>query len=395
VIIARQKAELHFAAVIVVFGVLTGIVYQAELWNLDANGFSALSLRLPFWDFTNLWAGSVLALKGQVLDLFNVDAYRADLRQMFGPLLPDQEWSYPPSILLLGFPLAELPIGWAYAIWTLGTFAVFYWALRSLGFPTPIRLLLLICPAAWMNSIFGQNGALTAALLLGGLALAPKRPLVSGILFGLLTIKPHLGLLIPVCLLASKNYRAFCSAVVTTGLLLVTTSLLFAYDVWILFLTKTGPLMATIMEAHYPQPYHKNAITGFIFARWIGFDVFGAYAIQGLLFLAAAVTTIWLWRPSTEMDHIRRVCLTAVLAIIATPYGYSYDTIPLCVATAFLFLTEPRLNRNFLAVVYLWPLFLHILNALGIGISIAVPIALVATALWLQIKDRSTQTSTA
>ena len=45
--VARDRHELRFAAVIAAAGILTGIVYNIQLWTLDANGFSELSLRLP------------------------------------------------------------------------------------------------------------------------------------------------------------------------------------------------------------------------------------------------------------------------------------------------------------------------------------------------------------
>ena len=80
-----------------------------------------------------------------------------------------------------------------------------------------------------INAFFGQNGAFTAALLVGGLLAAPKRPILAGVLFGLLTVKPQLGILIPFCLLASRNWRAFASAAVTTVTLVLLTGLAFGF----------------------------------------------------------------------------------------------------------------------------------------------------------------------
>src|SRR5690606_42098322 len=53
-------------------------------------------------------------------------------------------------------------------------------------------------------------------LLLGGMMLAPAKPIAAGILIGLLTVKPHLGLLLPCCLLAGGHWRAAASATVVT-----------------------------------------------------------------------------------------------------------------------------------------------------------------------------------
>jgi hypothetical protein len=73
-----------------------------------------------------------MALDGHIPYLFDAETYRAALRTMFSPDLLDQEWSYPPSILLLGAPLAALPIFHAYLVWTFGTALCLWLAIRPL-----------------------------------------------------------------------------------------------------------------------------------------------------------------------------------------------------------------------------------------------------------------------
>lgn len=384
----KIQAEWRFAAFVVVAGLIVGLIYHFNLWTFDANGFSVLSDRLPYWDFTNLWAGSKIALEGNASVLFDVDAYRAALRAMFSPNLPDQEWSYPPSIALVGAPLALLPIMPAYFIWTFGTIALLHVAIRPLGLPLVVHLAALASPAVFMNAIFGQNGALTAALLIGGLLLAPKRPLLAGLLFGLLTIKPHLGILVPFCLIASRNWPAFVSAAVTTAALALVTGIAFGFKVWPLFLTETGPLMTAILEAPYPQPYHANALTVFIMARAAGAGLALAYGVQGMATAMAAAFVVWLWLPSTQVDPRRRALLTATLAIAATPYGYTYDTIPMCVAVAYMFAATAQPKLGLLALVWIFPYAVHLLNFQGIGIGILVPLALAAWMGWTCLRNR-------
>lgn len=52
-------------------------------------------------------------------------------------------------------------------------------------------LLAVAFPAVLINIRHGQNGFLTAALLGGALAVLERRPLLAGILFGLLAYKPR------------------------------------------------------------------------------------------------------------------------------------------------------------------------------------------------------------
>jgi len=390
----RSLLDVAFVTVVSMIGIWMAEIYLSMLWNLDGRGFSELSHRLPYWDFTNLWAGSRMTIDGHVAFLFHVDAYRAALRAMFSPDIPNQEWSYPPNILLLGVPLATLPILPAYLIWTAGTILCLWLAIRPLRLGAAVELAIVLSPAVIWNSVFGQNGALTTALLIGGLAVAPKRPLLAGVLFGLLTIKPHLGILVPFCLLASGNWRAVFAAAATTVVITVATGLFFGFDVWRLFLTETRPLMTAIMEAPYPQPYQYNAITVFFTARAIGFGLTAAYGMQAVATIISIAIVVWLWWPGRQVSHQERVVLTAVLAILATPYGYTYDAIGVAVAVAMLATMVSRPPRLILAICWLWPFVTHYFTWGGYCVAVLIPLFLAAWML-LSIWTRGRKTELA
>jgi hypothetical protein len=372
----RGQAEMRFAALAVAAGLVIGLRYMIELWIFEPNGLSRLSDRLPYWDFTNLWAGTRMALDGHVGWLFDVEQYRQSLRDMFTPDLPNQEWSYPPSILLFGLPFAMLPIFWAYVAWSLGTIAVLRWALSGLPMSPAARWAIATGPAVVTSAIFGQNGALTAALMLGALVLSPSRPVVAGILAGLLTVKPHLGVLLPFVFIAAGNWRAFLSAAVTAISMALATGLAFGFDAWLLFYEKTRPLMAAIMEAPYPQLYHANALTVFIMGRSLGLSVPGSYALQGLATLVAIAVVVWLWRKRSAIDLGDRVVLTALLSICATPYGYTYDLVPYSLAVAWYFLRARAPNRYLFCLLWIYPYLAHLPNFQGIGLGILIPAGL-------------------
>jgi hypothetical protein len=379
----KPKTRLTAVAALVVFalGLVPATTYHMNLWNLGSDGLSEISGRLPYWDFSNLWAGSRMALDGHVQALFDVDAYRGALRAMFSPKLPDQEWSYPPSMLLVGAPLALLRVLPAYLVWTFGTIFLLHLAIRPLRLPLQLHAALLTSPAVLINAMFGQNGAFTAALLIGGLIAAPRRPILAGVLFGLLTVKPHLGILVPFCLIASRNWRAFASAALTGAALALATGVAFGFGVWPSFMIETRALMTAIMEAPYPQPYQGNALTMFIMARSFGAGLNASYAVQAVATLAAIATVIWLWLPSTPVDPRRRALTTATLALVATPYGYTYDMIPTSVALAYLFAASARPLWPLYAIAWLFPLFAHMLNYRGLGIGVLVPIAVASAML--------------
>ena len=138
--------------------------------------------------------------------------------------------------------------------------------------------------------------------------------------------------------------------------------------------------MTAIMEAPYPQTYHANALTIFIMARSFGAGVDAAYVAQAAATLAAIAAAVWLWLPSTAIDPRRRALATATLAIVATPYGYTYDTIPMCVALAYMFAVTEKPQAVLLSLAWLFPAVAQLLNYEGIGIGVLVPIAV---AVWM------------
>src|SRR5438874_1214094 len=65
----------------------------------------------------------------------------------------------------------------------------------------------------------GQNGFLTAALLVGGFGLLRRQPGFAGALLGVLTYKPQFWLLVPIALTAARQWRAFASAVIAAAVM--------------------------------------------------------------------------------------------------------------------------------------------------------------------------------
>ncbi|MCB1448041.1 MAG: DUF2029 domain-containing protein [Rhizobiaceae bacterium] len=389
----RTRKEMQFAMLVAAAGLVIGLRYYAELWVFEPNGLSRLSDRLPYWDFTNLWAGTRMAIEGHVAWLFDMESYRAGLRAMFSPDLPDQEWSYPPSMLLIGLVPALLPIFWAYLVWTAGTIAAFRLSLRLLPLPAGIGWAVALSPAVVTSAIFGQNGALTAALLVSSLALSRRNPLLSGILAGLLTVKPHLGILLPFAFMASGNWRAFLSAALTAGLMVVVTGSVFGFEVWQLFYDRTRPLMSAIMEAPYPQLYHANALTFFILGRSLGLSVNGSYLFQAVFTLASILAVVWMWRRASEVRFADRVVLTALLTICATPYGYTYDAAPYSLAVAWFFVRARSPNRYVFCLLWIYPYLAHLPNFNGIGAGILVPAGLAAYGLREVLRDSVPKTA--
>ncbi len=67
-------------------------------------------------------------------------------------------------------------------------------------------------------------------------------------LFGILTIKPQLGILLPVVLLLERRWLTIASAAVTTAVLVGLTGMLFGWHIWIDFWQKVVPQQVWLTE---------------------------------------------------------------------------------------------------------------------------------------------------
>lgn len=306
--------------------VALGVKILAIIWDVRPDGSSFATQKLPVFDFMNLWAGGRLASEGMIETLFHRDAYNDWLHATFGPNIGGAEWSYPPTMLLLGAPLSYLPINVAYVVWTLGTLAGLYFACRALGASRLAALAASITPAAFVSIWFGQNGALTGSLLIGGLALVERRPWLAGVLLGLLALKPQTALLVPFAVVAAGAWRVVAAGSLTAIATAALATLAFSPDAWRLFFTETQPMMRAILEAPWPKPYQVNCATIFMLMRLLGADLTTSYAIQGVAALCCAGTCVYVWR-RLDLDLASKVMITVSLAPLVSPYGYVYDLV--------------------------------------------------------------------
>jgi glycosyl transferase family 87 len=350
----------------------------AVLWILPVAGLSVDRSAMAARDYTDMWIAGHLVALGQGDTLFDLAAFNAALHAMFGAGFPHQVWPYPPPILLLAVPLSLLPLLPGFLLYTGGTAALLWLALRSGGLTRPACAAVLLSPALADNALAGQNGSLTAALLFGGLFLVHRRPALAGAILGALVIKPQLGMLIPLCLIAAGNWRALLAMATSASLLIVASALLFGVDAWVGFLVHTRPMIAAILEAPWQAlPAQQNFASPLMAARSIGASLEVACGLQTAVTLLFGAVAWWAWR-APYFERIPRVALTGLLAVAAAPWVHTYDMIPLSVAVVVLAPTTCRPLLALLGFAWFWP---------GAVVLLPVPlpfsVASIAAVAWL------------
>lgn len=246
--------------------------------------------------------------------------------------LPDHPWLYPPSFLLLLLPFGATGFGAGCAIFLLLTFLgmiVAVW--RFAGERRWLcSLALILSPAAIMNVYLGQNAFLSGALFFGGALTLSKRPVLAGILFGLLTYKPQIALMVPIALLAARQWKALGAATATASLLAIVSSLIFGANAWQSWLATA---MGGLPPALEIGRLHGSSV--FSCAILFGATPSLANAIQNVVTLLAAACVYMSYRH--PMSEFMRAAALATATILGAPHVAGYDAILTGFAAALLF----------------------------------------------------------
>lgn len=274
-------------------------------------------------DFLNTWMGGRSFFSGGPAPWFDYHIYNQTLRQMFGPSYPEVYWSYPPHMVLFIWPLGLMPYVAAYIVWCLAGIALYLYA-SSLVIPRGRLLFLAAAPGIAVCTFFGQNGFYTAALLIGGLLVIDRRPILAGVLFGILTIKPQLGLLLPVMLLLERRWLTIASAIVTAAVLIAITGMLFGWNAWLEFWHKVVPQQVWLTETSNGLLY---AMVGTLFygARMLFLPLKAAWAIQYAASALAFAAVVWTYWKRRDRDLSLALLITATF--LFTPYILNYDMV--------------------------------------------------------------------
>ena len=199
------------------------------------------ALRVPGrQDFFGLWSFARFIHENQAAGLYDpvgLGLYQHRLAPDFTTFYP---FAYPPDMLLPLWPFGALPYREAWVVWlgmSAALFAMACWSLlrgsrRWRGFG---MALVLLAPASLMNAITGETGYFAAALLAGGFALLPARPVLAGLLFGLLSLKPQIAVLLPFALAGVGAWRSLFAATVSALALALLSCVAFSPQLWLVW----------------------------------------------------------------------------------------------------------------------------------------------------------------
>jgi hypothetical protein len=364
------RVALYAFGLLVCYAVFLATGYFDKLWLFDAAGQGRAI------DFVAAWAAAKLAVSGQAASAYDLAAFTKEQLTGVASLGGDYAWAYPPTYFLLIAPLALFSYVAGALAWMFGTLALYLAGIRAILPRWSAMLAAAASPFALWSFYSGQNGFLTAALIAGTLALLDRRPVIAGILLGLLTVKPQLGIVFPVILILTGRWRVFGAATLTALALALASYLLFGAETWRAFFDAIQHQAGSVLDRGEVAFHKQQSVHALM--RLLGAGDTAAWGVHIAIALAALGFTAWLWLRPVD-DRLRAAAL-AMTAMLATPYLFIYDLPILSVPVVFL--ASLGVERGFIAgertaIAVLIPALL-----LCAGQPVGVPLLL---ALWMLI----------
>ncbi len=293
-------------------------------------------------DFCWIWMSGVFAVSSDPARIYDPSVLSAAQDSFFGPgKCVFYYFDYPPTSLFLTYLLGMLPYVIAFVVWILATLILYLTAIYKIV-PCPVALIAALTPAAVLKNIqLGHNGFLTAALIGLSLAFMERRPWVSGMFLGLLTYKPQFGVLFPLALLASRNWRALGSATATSLTLGVAAAIVFGYRGWPSFISS---LLGRNSSLSPDGEVELNLQSVYGLIHWAGTSVWVAWAVHLTIaaVVAAAICAIW----AKPIPYSLKAAIICIGAVTVSPYLLAYDLCILSIAVAFF--VRDGMSRGFL-----------------------------------------------
>ena len=292
-------------------------------------------------DYANYWAAAKLALAGKPALAYHVDHLHQVQQQVFGTHCRfGSGWYYPPTFLLAVLPFGLLPFLPSYLIWISGTLLLYLLVLSRISTHPVFLPLCLTFTGVAENMVYGQNGFLSGALLGGGLLLLERSPLTAGCLFGFLSYKPHMVILIIPALIFGRYWKVLIVTMATALILLLMSIMAFGYQIW----PEYVKVMAfPLHELESGSASWRIMPTFFAAVLSAGFGIKSAFLVQGVVMLAVAAGVGWVW--SKKISLARRSAVLVLGTLLFTPYAFVYDLAILALPLAWLWEDGRRHGR--------------------------------------------------
>lgn len=282
------------------------------------------------------------ALHRQFSLIYNSDAFTARLNRDYASRLSypldDRPWRYPPTLPVLLAPFGLAPFAVSLILFQAVGAVLLAFACACAPLSPARRgllaVIILASPAMATNVVLGQCAVWVAAAIIGGALLIRSRPIVAGLILGLLSTKPQFALLVPVlCLGAGRaGVRAALGALVSAGALVLASLAVMGPDAWVGWIREMAspdPLGAS----GWRRAVHLWDNSVATCASLLGADPVVSEALALGVAVISAVALLAAMRRGADPARIAEVALVATL--LTSPHWTVADEVLLTAAAGF------------------------------------------------------------
>lgn len=312
-------------------------------------------------DFLAFHTAGEMVLEGRATEAWVAESFEAAL-QAREPAIEwyGLTWQYPPAAYFLVTPFALLPYKLAYWVWMLAGLAVFWGCFRLSFEGKAASLLILASPIILVTLVQGQNTLFFGGMLMIAAALPDRRPLLAGLAAAALTIKPQLGLLIPIVYMFGGHWKAFGYAAAFSLALSGIATLVFGVESWSAFADAITRVENDMAGGGSLYPFNR-IISPYGALGALGVPHAIALSIHMLTVLGLAALVALVWRSDVPMQAKAALLIPATL--LCSPYAYYYEMVPMLFSVAVMISMIGTRNLNTPERWWLmlsWPLVLYL-----------------------------------
>jgi len=367
------------------------LVLAVILWVIAAVvGFTGTSDRgvagpLKGADFVQFYTLGHLASAHRIAPMYDpalyhqaqVDLIPESRREIYPPV-------YPPQTAVMFAPVTGLSYQRALLIWCLLTIVGYALIVRSAWKPVadllPDRTFVIAAAAAfppfWSLILHGQVTLVVLAAFWGGwLALERRRPWLAGLAFGLLAIKPQLGIPLAVVVLVCGEWAMLAGAVSSVMAQAAAVWLMLGPDAFSAF-ADIIPTMMTYADMLEAKPFLSHSVRAVtrLAPNWIGVPIWAIVSAIVLWY------TVRAWKSRAPLRV--RLGVVVLASALVNPHMIIYDLTVLALPLVWFgaYMQEPArrdAGPYWMLVYWLFvTTFMPTAAAIGVQISVFVMAAL-------------------
>jgi Glycosyltransferase family 87 len=328
-----------------------------------------------FADFDAFYLAAQMVWRGEFQEAYDFSMFTRAHESFFGAprFLP---WAYPPQFGLFIAPLAIVPYGAAYGLFTAATLIAYLLVLKRLAGEGFAVVSLVSSPAILVTILCGQNGFLTGTLIGLTCIAVQNRRASAGLPLGLMIIKPHLAVAYAVYMVMTRRWAVTFVSATTVAATSILTTVLLGTDVWPAFVTGAEEARTFLREGTYPV---FRMISPYAALRSFGASATAAFVGQAIVAALALAMVCFLAR--RQLPPRQALGFTAIASLLISPYGYDYDLPILGVGLALLLPDVLRWgNRREQAAILAFSFVTGLIGLLQTFLRLKAPVESILTA---------------